>query len=444
MPDSSSIKQLQSYPYGNNKLIRTRGLCFLMFFCLLISNIRSQTLATLEVVLDRPAAGLNIPVSINLDEVTMLSDTLLVLNEIREGAKKMVSFQIEAGETRKLTWLVATGNKAGEKHRYELARGNFNQPATIAATRKDGALIIHSGEKNLLEYWFRTVYPPVGIDTVYKRSGFIHPLWSPHGQPLTRIQPPDHYHHYGIWNPWTHVLFEGDTVDFWNLNSRLGTVRFTNFASVENGSVFSEFSATHEHVVFKRTGQEKVALDEFQRVRVYAPETDQDYFYVDFCFLMNCAGESPFKILEYRYAGLGWRTTDKWDNKNSMVLTSEGKSRKDADGSKARWCIVQGEIDTDYAGIVMMSYPANYNYPEPLRIWPENTNGRGDMFANFCPTKDRDWLLNPGKTYALKYRFLVFNGHFTAEKAESAWHYFAYPPKVKIHPANLNNRKSAQ
>jgi hypothetical protein len=228
------------------------------------------------------------------------------------------------------------------------------------------------------------------------------------------------------------VAFEGDTVDFWNINSKQGTVRFAKFVSVENGPVYSEFGALHEHVVFKKTGREKVAMNELQRVRVYDPGKNQDFFIVDFDIQMNCSDESPVKLLEYRYAGLGWRTTEKWDNKNSMVLTSEGKTRKDADGSKARWCIVQGEIDNDYAGVVMMSFPTNYNYPEPLRIWPENQNNRGDMFANFCPTKDMDWLLNPGKIYFLRYRLLVYNGHIDKDKAESAWYYFANPPKVTV------------
>lgn len=75
----------------------------------------------------------------------------------------------------------------------------------------DSVLTISSGAMKLLTYQFKTVYPPKGIDTAYKRSGFIHPLYTPHGQVLTRIQPPDHYHHYGIWNPWTHTLFEKDT-----------------------------------------------------------------------------------------------------------------------------------------------------------------------------------------------------------------------------------------
>ena len=185
-------------------------------------------------------------------------------------------------------------------------------------------------------------------------------------------------------------------------------------------------------MVFKKEGGEKTAMNELQGVRVYAPQGNPDYFIVDFNIQLNCAGAYPFEILEYRYAGLGWRTTGEWTNVNSMVLTSESKTRKDADGSKARWCIVQGEIEDDYAGVVMMSYPTNYNFPEPLRIWPEDQYGRGDMFANFCPTKNMDWILKPGKNYMLRYRFLVYNDRLNSEKADIAWQYFAFPPEIKI------------
>ena len=101
----------------------------------------------------------------------------------------------------------------------------------VEMVKNNGALTFRAGNKNLLSYQYQLVYPPAGQDTNYKRSGFIHPVWTPHGQILTRIQPPDHYHHYGIWNPWTHTVFEKDTVDFWNLKGRQGTVRFAKFIS---------------------------------------------------------------------------------------------------------------------------------------------------------------------------------------------------------------------
>ncbi|HET9487650.1 MAG TPA: DUF6807 family protein, partial [Chryseosolibacter sp.] len=187
-----------------------------------------------------------------------------------------------------------------------------------------------------------------------------------------------------------------------------------------------------EHVVFPKNGKEKIAIREAQTVRVYAPRQSADYYIADITAQLNCA-ENPVRLLEYRYGGLGWRATEQWTKDNSRVLSSDGKTRKDADGSKARWCIVEGLVDGENAGAVMMSHPVNYNHPEPLRIWPENSNGnRGDMFANFSPTKDMDWLLEPGKNYLLRYRLIVFNGDFKKEQAEAGWKYFASPPTVTV------------
>jgi len=293
--------------------------------------------------------------------------------------------------------------------------------------KTDSVLTITFGDKKLLTYQFNTIYPPTGTDTAYRRSGFIHPLYTPHGQVLTRIQPPDHYHHYGIWNPWTHTLFEGDTVDFWNLGAKKGTVRFVKFTSQISNSAFSEYTALHEHVVFKKDGSEKIALNEWQTVRVYNPEKHPDYYIVDITSEMRCTSQSPLLILAYRYAGLGWRATAYWDKNNSEMLTSEGKTRDNTDNTKARWIIVYGALPgNDEGGIVMLSHPSNYNHPEPLRIWDKKQNGgRGDVFVNFAPTKDKDWLLKPEKNYLLKYRLIVFNGKFDKEKAEAAWQEFA-------------------
>jgi hypothetical protein len=389
-----------------------------------------QRIAVLEVELTKPALGIDEPVSIALQDITR--DTLLTLVEVQGTKKIPVPFQLEHGDRSMLHWVITSDDKT--KRVYELAKGKQPNPSSVTIQNQEGSLTIQGHGKNLLRYQYATVYPPQGIDSAFRRSGFIHPLWTPHGQSLTRIQAPDHYHHYGLWNPWTHVAFEGDTVDFWNLNAKQGTVRFAKFTSITKGPVYGEFKALHEHVVLensKKKKNEKVALNEIQTVRVYQPGANQNYYIVDITIDMRCAGNSPFTILEYRYAGLGWRATEKWKKDNSEVLTSEGKTRKDADGTTARWSIIQGALDNDYGGAVMMSNPSNYNHPEPLRIWPENSNG-GEMFAMFAPTKNKNWLLTPGNTYTLSYRFIVYNGHFTHEKAESGWQYYSAPPKITV------------
>lgn len=411
-----------------------RNFLLLLSFVLIFLSLDAQKIATFEVDLTKTTNGLEIPVCVYLDRITFSSDSILTLIEIDGNKHTPVPFQIGQGEHRTLNWLVKPPTGISAKKRvFELQKGAPPKFDQVVATTNDGALTIQSGNKNLLRYWYKTIYPPNGVDTAFKRSGFIHPLWTPSGHELTRIQAPDHYHHYGIWNPWTHVLFEGDTVDFWNIKGRQGTVRFGKFVAVNNGPVYSEFKTLHEHVAFKnRKDGEKVALNELQTVRVYKPEANQDYYKVDITIELNCASKSPVRILEYRYAGLGWRATEKWNKNNSEVITSEGKNRKESDGTTGRWFIVQGALDNDYGGAVMMSYPGNYNHPEPMRIWPENSNKVGEMFAMFAPTKNRDWQLNPGQTYTLKYRFVVFNGHFTKGRAEAAWQYFAAPPAVAI------------
>jgi hypothetical protein len=393
----------------------------------------AQKLATIELDLQKPMKGLSIPAMVDLDAITFQADSGLLLTEVRGANRVPVSFQIENKGRRTLYWMANSENDKVKKRVYELSIARSATSKTskgVTAVIKDGTLIIRASDKNLLQYNFKTVYPPEGIDTAFKRSGFIHPLWTPTGKILTRIQPPDHYHHYGIWNPWTHVLFEGDTVDFWNIKGRKGTVRFGKFVSITEGPVYAEYEALHEHVAFKN-GAEKVALNELQTVRVYRLESGEDNYMVDVTIQLNCASSSPFLILEYRYAGLGWRATEKWNKNNSQVLTSEGKTRKGADGSTAKWAIIQGALDNESGGAVMMSHPSNYNHPEPLRIWPEDSNG-GEMFAMFAPTKTTDWMLVPGKSYVLKYRFNVFSGEFTGEKAESSWKYYSLPPKVTV------------
>ncbi|SDC72434.1 DUF6807 domain-containing protein [Niabella drilacis] len=373
----------------------------------------------------------SIPMSMDLDAVTFEADSSLQLLETTGGQKTSVPFQVETGGGRRLYWMLEPGKQKIRTFELIKTRAGTAAATSLQARLDHGALTVQYGNKHLLQYHSETVYPPKGIDTAYKRSGFIHPLWTPNGEELTRINAPDHYHHWGMWNPWTHVLFEKDTVDFWNLKDRKGTVRFAGFGALYNGAVYSGFEALHEHIAFKKDGTEKNAINELQTVRIYRPDDrNNSYYIMDVTVQLSCAGASPVKLLEYRYGGLGIRATAAWNKDNSVIFTSEGKNRKEADGSTARWCVAQGQLNQQYGGLEMMSYPANYNYPEPLRVWPENMNNRGDVFLNFSPTKNRDWLLEPGKQYILRYRFLVFNNQLPRAHAEEAWQSFAHPPKI--------------
>lgn len=364
-----------------------------------------------------------------------LSDTHVFMLEEKTGdGKKMIECQLERTPYSDRLWWVVTGEtKAGRKRIFQLSVSELKEkkPRTKVVDM-GGSLVFFKDDQHVLQYNYATSYPPPGVDTAYKRSGYIHPVWSPAGMVLTNIQPKDHYHHYGIWNPWTKTKFEGDEIDFWDLPKKQGTVRFEDFSSVVNGDVFAEARIIHHHVVFPDSEKEKNAMREVCDIRVW--NTGQnDAFVWDFSSSLNCATSSPVVIEEYRYAGFGFRATDQWVRENCTMLTSEGKTRKDADGSLARWAFVTGNTQKEHCGLLFLGYPANYNFPEPIRIWDENANdGRGDYFFNFAPTKNKDWNILPRNDYRLKYRIVVYQGDMTAERAEQYWQDFAYPPKVTV------------
>ena len=120
------------------------------------------------------------------------------------------------------------------------------------------------GDKLLFSYNYTTVYPAPGVDSVYKRSGFIHPLKTLGGEVMTNCSPADHYHHFGLWYAWTKTTFEGNEIDFWNLHKKQGTVRFRNFEHVSDNG----FVATLDHVVYPDSPAEKVAMNERLKINI--------------------------------------------------------------------------------------------------------------------------------------------------------------------------------
>ena len=74
-----------------------------------------------------------------------------------------------------------------------------------------------------------------------------------------------------------------------------------------------------------------------------------------------------------------------------------------------------------------------------MRVWPiDANNGRGDAYFEFCPIRLKDWVLDPGNIYRLKYRMLVYDGKIDKTIADRIWNDFAYPPVVKVLQAKEN------
>ncbi len=408
----------------------------ILFIALLFTqSLIAQQLAKFTVTIGKDR--LDSPVSVTLDNMNYNTDKgNLVLYEITKQGEQVVPCQLEAGHSARLWFVLKGESKKGTKREFVLKREDkaFLEETKVSLSKDNEDLSLSFNENPILKYRYAVTLPPKEADPLYKRSGYIHPLSSPGGKVLTRIQAPDHYHHYGIWGPWTKTHIDDRAVDFWNLKLGQGTVKFAGFLSEAEGAIFSGFKALQQHVDFGAVGEDQVAMNEILDVRAW--NVGEGVWMVDYTTSLSSPLKNGIMLDAYRYGGgIGWRATADWHKDNCTVLTSDGKTRKDADGSYARWCMVEGEseVEEGRSGILFLSHPSNRMHPEPMRIWPLNANGgRGDMYFEFVPIRHDDWKLEPKQSYTLKYRMIIFDGKLSADAAEKYWNSFASNPMVEI------------
>lgn len=364
------------------------------------------------------------PLSIDLGELD--SETIALFN-----GDEIVPFDVDP--VAKKLWFIHNKDRTGD-YTIKIQSGPSTVSKTYSAVKKDGDLVLKRDKSSLVGYRYGMHYPPKGVDSIFKKSGFIHPIITPKGDTLTRINPPDHWHHYGIWGPWTHTRIDTTRVDFWNLGDGQGTVLFKEFQSTTNGAVSAGFNAVQEHLDYKTQPQPQVALNENLQVKLWDLGREDRYM-LDYTSTFTTPLEDGILFEAYRYGGgLGMRFTERWHKDNCQVLTSEGEDRLTADGTNAKWAIVSGASSDGKGtnGILFLSNPNNRMHPEPMRVWPIDGNGgRGDMFFEFCPIRHEEWQIEPNKSYELKYRMIVFEGTLSKEEAEAYWQSFANPLELK-------------
>jgi hypothetical protein len=74
---------------------------------------------------------------------------------------------------------------------------------------------IEDNGQPVLTYNFGTVPVPAGVGGKYAvaRSDYVHPLYGPNGEVLTKDYSPEHPHHRGVYWAWPEVTYRGETRD---------------------------------------------------------------------------------------------------------------------------------------------------------------------------------------------------------------------------------------
>ena len=317
---------------------------------------------------------------------------------------------------------------ARESRRYRLTGGPAGGDGVRAGRDAGGVAFSVEGGPVLRYNAGKTPVPP-SVDPVYTRGGYLHPVHTPSGKVITADYAKGHLHHHGIWAAWTNTVFEGRTPDFWNMAERKGTVEPVALDMAWGGPVHGGFRARHRYVDLTGPAPEDV-LNEVWSVMVYdVPGGTRPYRLFDLEIVQTTASSSPLHLPLYRYGGLGFRGRDEWlGAENTFFLTSEGKDRSNGHESRARWAHVGGMVDGALAGIGILGHPANFRFPEPMRIHPT------EPFFNWAPSQAGDWSIQPGTPHVARYRFVTYDGGPDAADLDRLWNDYAHPPTVTLEP----------
>ncbi len=307
-----------------------------------------------------------------------------------------------------------------------------SQVQTLGKVREtQDTLELLSGERIVLEY--RKTAPPLpeGIDPVYQKSGFLHPVRTPAGHAVTAAYPRDHAHQHGVFCAWVDTTYAGQKIDFWNLPGRTGRVEHEGVVAITNGDQ-PGFEVTQIHRALVPTPID--VLRETWQVRLVT--ASEQYHCFDLELQQEALTDEPLLINEYHYGGLAVRGPTPWllpegrrgddkpaeessqdaSSKGASSLTNELQSeRVPGNHQPTRWVSMAGPIDSDVACVVVMSHESNFRAPQTARLHPTKP------YFCFAPCVTGQFVIDREHGYRGKYRFLVLDEVPSQEWLESQW-----------------------
>ena len=289
----------------------------------------------------------------------------------------------------------------------------------VRTAEVDPGYRLFQGDRPILQYNTTPTAEAAEHEAYYRRSGYIHPLFSPSGRIVTGDYSPDHKHQHGLFFAWTKSQFRGAPQEFWNEHKRLGKVEYAGGFESAPSDRPPGFTTKHRFIsLTQKTGDRPtpVLLETWQ---VSLPEHSTEAFVIDLTSTQRCGTDDPLTIEKYHYGGMAIRGNNAWVAEGCVMLTSEGDDRLSGNHTRPRWVVMSGEVDGETCGVAVLEHPENFRAPQWVRLHPKMP------YFVFGPMIEEAFTIEPGQDYRSRYRYVTFDGAPNLDEIETLWQDFA-------------------
>ena len=301
---------------------------------------------------------------------------------------------------------------------------------TLLLEETDSDVTIRQSGKIILSYLKQAPAVPDGIDPIYSRSGFLHPVASPAGHVITAMYPFDHAHQDGIFTAWVKTNWNDREIDFWNLAGGTGRVlhqRIVRTFQEEDGVGF-------ECDLIHRAVKDPVVDVLRERWRIKAFQTDGSRHGFDLETTQSALTDKPLLVQKYHYGGVALRGPVAWltekdsdaqksgdtSNPAAMHLSGEflndhGSDRIKGNHEHARWVALTGHMDGQTVTIAVLCHRDNFRAPQAARIHPTKP------YFVFSPCVDDEFEIDREHPFRGKYRYLITDAAPDSKWLDEQW-----------------------
>jgi len=258
-------------------------------------------------------------------------------------------------------WWLLPSEHEGDKtaYRYYAANPTANVIVAAAYLENERAVVVTEGDAPVLRYNQGATDAPDGIDPIFERGDYIHPLWAPTGAVLTDDYPEDHPHHRGINWSWATIQWRGETRDAFAVQGVKAEPAARPVMS--NGPVFATVAARNAWVW--DGGPSIVA--ESVRMRIYRQANAARYIDIEIELTPLVEGLEIGGRIPRGYSGFNLRMAPGAEQETRLrqELWVDGGYGWGDYAAVFKGC-------EEHAGLTVLEHAANPGYPNEWRQYP--------------------------------------------------------------------------